>query len=268
MFTAISDKEFGLFRDLIHEIAGIHLSEAKKALVSGRLGKRLRHYGFVTFKDYHELVTRKDAAEERQVMVDLLTTNETYFFREPKHFDFVRDHLLPSWRSLGEVRVWSAACSSGEEPYSLGMLLADARGYNGWRILATDISGRVLEEARQGVYPMGEGERIPKAYLARFCLKGVRSQSGNFCVDSRLRERIAFRQFNLNASWSGLDRYHAVFLRNVMIYFNQQTKARLVDRIADHLEPGGHLIIGHSESLNGVSGRFETVMPSVYRLKP
>jgi chemotaxis protein methyltransferase CheR len=262
--NTISDGEFVLFRDIIYELAGIHLPDTKKGLVSGRLGKRLRHLSLKSFRDYFDRV-REDAAE-RQVMVDLLTTNETYFFREPKHFDFLRGELLPRV-GQPELRVWSAACSSGEEPYSLAMSLADARGFGGWRILGTDISNRVLAAARSGVYPLEDAETIPKPYLGRFCLRGVRSQQGKFCIDERLRQRVEFRQLNLNGSWGAMERFHVVFLRNVMIYFNATTKARLVERIAGQLEPGGHLIIGHSETLNGLTSRFAVVRPSVYRLK-
>jgi chemotaxis protein methyltransferase CheR len=264
MVHAISDSEFILFRDLIYGLAGIHMPDTKKGLVSGRLGKRLRQLSLKSFRDYFARV-REDAAE-RQVMVDLLTTNETYFFREPKHFDFLRGELLPRVGQR-ELRVWSAACSSGEEPYSLAMSLADTRGFGGWRILGTDISGRVLAAARRGVYPMEDAESIPKKYLGRFCLRGVRSQQGKFCIDERLRQRIEFRQLNLNGNWGAMERFHLVFLRNVMIYFNATTKAQLVERIAGQLEPGGHLVIGHSETLNGLTSRFAVVRPSVYRLK-
>ncbi len=261
----ITDREFTLFRDLIFEIAGIHLSDAKKALVSGRLGRRLRHHNLATFRQYYELVTREDQALERQVMVDHLTTNETYFFREPRHFDFLQEVVLPRFANVPELRIWSAASSSGEEPYSIGMVLADRRPGN-WRILGTDISVRVLEAARKGVYPLEDAERIPKDFLKRFCLKGVRSQAGNFMVDRAIRERIEFRPLNLNGEWPELGRFHAIFLRNVMIYFNPATKARLVQRLITHLEPGGFLITGHSESLNGIRTSLRMLTPSVYQL--
>ncbi|MCK9530575.1 MAG: protein-glutamate O-methyltransferase CheR [Gammaproteobacteria bacterium] len=263
--SSITDKEFALFRDLIFEIAGIHLSDAKKALVSGRLGRRRRHHGFATFRQYHDLVTRQDQALERQIMVDHLTTNETYFFREPKHFDFLRDVLMPRFSNVPELRIWSAACSSGEEPYSIGMVLADGRTDN-WRLLGTDISARVLEAARKGIYPLEDTARIPPQFLQRFCLKGIRSQAGSFMVDRAIRERIEFRPLNLNGEWPALGRFHAIFLRNVMIYFNPTTKARLVQRLIAHLEPGGFLITGHSESLNGIRTSLRMVTPSVYQL--
>lgn len=264
--AVITEQEFSRFRDLIHDLAGIHLSDGKKALVSGRLGRRLRHYGLNSYADYFRLVSSGQHPDERQTMVDLLTTNETYFFREPRHFEFLRDTVLPAHR--GEpFSVWSAACSSGQEPYSLAMVLDDKLGSDGYRILGTDISSRVLETARQAVYPLAEARKVPNDYLRRYCLKGVRSQQGRFAVHGDLRANVAFRPINLNGEWQQSDRYHAIFLRNVMIYFNRDTKARLVDRLAERLRPGGYFIIGHSETLNGVSDRFRAVMPSVYRLK-
>lgn len=263
---ALSDSEFHRFRRYIHELAGIHLTDAKKALVSGRLGRRIRHYGLRSFGDYFELVRRDGAAEERQTMVDLLTTNETYFFREDKHFHLLAETLLPGYRP-GEVTAWSAACSSGEEAYTLAMVLAESRGYGRFSILGTDISTRVLTVAKRGVYPIDSARNVPPEYLRRFCLKGVRSQAGNFVVEERLRRHVRFRHFNLNGAWEGLGRFDFIFLRNVMIYFDQETKRRLIERLTFHLEPGGYLFVGHSESLNGMAGRLHTVVPSVYQLR-
>lgn len=259
----LDDREFARFRTLIFKLAGIHVGEAKKALVCGRLGRRLRHFGLTSYADYLERV--ESDADERQVMVDLLTTNETYFFREPRHFDLLRERLLAPFLKERELRIWSAAASTGEEPYSLAMTLADLCGEREWRLLGTDISTRVLETARAGIYPLAAAERIPKPYLQRYCLKGVRSQAGNFVVAAALRRRTEFRLLNLNGEWPDLGQFHLIFLRNVMIYFNRETKMRLVGRLADRLLAGGHLVVGHSESLNGLSDRFELVVPSVYR---
>lgn len=261
----ITEREFTAFQGLLYDLAGIKLPQTKMALVSGRLGRRLRHYGLDSFDAYFRLVIGKDQRQELQVMLDLLTTNETHFFREPRHFDFVREQLLLGHR--GELNAWCAACSTGEEPYSLAMTLEDGLRGGRWRILATDISTRVLEVARVGVYSMEAKERIPPHYVPRYCLKGVRSQEGTFAVTRALKERITFTQLNLNGDWPRFDRFHLVFLRNVMIYFDSKVKVRLVDRIADQLVPGGYLLIGHSENLNGISDRFDVVMPAVYRLR-
>ncbi len=189
--TALSDQEFILFRTMIHRVAGIHLSEAKKALVSGRLSKRIRQGGHRNYGDYFRFI--QGNREEHQVAVDLLTTNETYFFREPQHFDFLRETVLPELRSRPRMRVWSAACSSGEEPYTLAMVLAESLGLGAWEILASDISSRVLDKARGGLYPLAGTENIPRPYLVKYCLKGTGLQEGNFAVDPALRERVSFR---------------------------------------------------------------------------
>jgi len=266
----ISDREFGQLSAIMQEQAGIHLPPGKKALVVGRLGKRLRHHGLKSFTDYHRLVTGEDGdSSELQTMVDLLTTNETYFFREADHFDTLRNRILPELDQSRELKFWSAACSSGEEVYTLAMVLADALGEKaGWSIFGSDISTEVVARARRAVYPMAAAEKIPRDYLRRFCLEGIGSQQGRFLVDRVLRQRTRFDTVNLNASdWRPPGRFDVIFLRNIMIYFNAATKQQLAERLAGALNPGGWLIVGHSETLNGVSDRFECIKPSVYRRK-
>lgn len=263
--STLTDHEFGEFQQLIYRLAGINLSPAKKALVCGRLAKRLKHYSLNSYHDYLRLLKSGDQPAELQTALDLLTTNETYFFREPKHFDFLHQHLLPARRPGAPFRVWSAACSSGEEPYTLAMVLSAHLGDAPWEIVASDISTRVLERARSGLYAMERASHIPQRYLQEYCLKGTGSQEGRFLVDKRLRARVKFHQINLNETLPRLGEFDVVFLRNVMIYFNTDTKARVVERIAGALRPGGHLLIGHSESLNGVTDVLNPVRPSVYR---
>jgi chemotaxis protein methyltransferase CheR len=263
---SISDKEFSLFQSLIYDKAGISLSAGKKCLVVSRLTKRLRYHGLDNFTQYHDMVTNLSHANELQVMVDLLTTNETYFFREEKHFDFLRDQVLPNHKAGRRFRVWSAAASSGQEPYTLAMVMADKMGIDGkWELMATDISRQILEQARQGCYPVEEAKKIPKHLLNKYCLKGVRSQAGSLLIDRRLRQRIDFQSLNLIGEWPTFEKFSAVFLRNVMIYFDQETKRRLVERIRQHIEPGGYLFIGHSETLNLISKKFRAVLPSIYQ---
>lgn len=262
----LSDKEFDLFREMIFRRAGITMSPAKKALVSGRLGKRVQHGKFASFGEYHQHLHSKAGEAELRIAIDLLTTNETYFFREPKHFDFLRDRVAANWQSARPLRVWSAACSSGEEPYSIAMMLTAELGESKWEMLATDISTRVLERARSGHYAMERAERIPRHYLNAYCLKGVREQEGTFLIERRLRDRIRFMHLNLNEALPGdVGEFDVIFLRNVMIYFDMDTKRQVVKRLAQQLRPGGHLLIGHSESLNGVNDQLQMVMPSVYR---
>lgn len=259
----LSDQDFTRFQRLLFDIAGIHLAPAKKVMVVGRLGQRLRAHSLQCFSEYFQLLQRRQ--DELQVAVDLLTTNETYFFREPRHFEFLREHLLAGpWRP-GSLRIWSAACSSGEEPYSVAMLLADRLGESGWEVLASDLSTRVLERARSGVYPMHRAGLIPEDYLRRFCLKGMGEEEGTLLVERSLRDRVRFRQINLNAPLPQLGAFDLVLLRNVLIYFPVETKREVVRRVAATLKPGGYLFVGHSESLNGLSSGLEQVRPAIYR---
>ena len=261
--STLTDQEFSQIRQLLHEITGIHLSEAKKPLVLGRLSKRLRKYELESYGDYLRLI-QKDATE-RQVAIDLLTTNETHFFREPKHFDFLTREVLPHVHPGAPFRVWSAACSTGEEPYSIAMVLAESLGAQSWEILATDISTRVLKQAETGQYPIERAKEIPEAYLKKFCKKGIRSQEGTFLIDRELRDRIHFKQLNLNASLPKQSPFDVIFLRNVMIYFNPETKRRIVGNLVQQLRPNGYMMIGHSESLNGISEDLSAVQPATYR---
>jgi chemotaxis protein methyltransferase CheR len=266
---AISQGEFTRFQRFIFDIAGISMSDSKKALVSGRLAKRLQHFGLPSYDAYFRLLTDGAHKDEMQLAVDLLTTNETYFFRESRHFDMLRETAeaaRPDLRPGTPLRVWSAACSSGEEPYSIAMVLADVLGSAPWEVTASDISTRVLQRARTGHYPMERATHVPPDYLRRYCLKGIRDQQGTLLVDRALRERVQFRQVNLNTALPGdLGTYDLVFLRNVMIYFNGDTKRQVVTRILGRLKPGGHLFIGHSESLQDLGDMLRPVVPSVYR---
>ncbi|TXT25082.1 MAG: chemotaxis protein methyltransferase CheR [Gallionellaceae bacterium] len=188
--ASINDKEFGQFQKLIYQLAGISLSPAKKALVGGRLAKRLAQYRLDSYGDYFKLLTDGHNPTELQMAVDLLTTNETYFFREPKHFDFLRGRVLAGHKPGSPFRVWSAACSSGEEPYSIAMVLADHLGDGPWEVVASDISTRVLEKARGGHYPMDRTDGISREHLSRYCLKGIGSQANTLLVEEKLRSRV------------------------------------------------------------------------------
>lgn len=264
-FINISDQEFSQFQQLIHQLAGIHLSPAKKALVSGRLAKRLSQHQLGSYAEYFRLLTGSKDKSELQVAVDLLTTNETYFFREPKHFDYLRHKILSTHKPGRSFRVWSAACSSGEEPYSIAMVLSDMLGDGLWEVVASDICTRVLEKARSGHYPMERASGISHDYLSRFCLKGVGAQAGTLLVERGLRSRVNFIQVNLNQPLPALGEFDLIFLRNVMIYFDMETKRKVVQRMLPLLRPGGHFLVGHSESLNGVVDTLQAIAPSIYR---
>jgi len=260
----INDKEFAQFQRFIYEAAGITLAPAKKALVSGRLSKRVHARGAASYGDYFALLQGAEGAAEMQIAIDLLTTNETYFFREPKHFDFLRKQVaqFPISQTL---RVWSAAGSTGEEAYSIAMMLEDLRGGHPWEVMASDISARVLQRARAGHYPMERARNVPQDYLRRFCLKGEGEQEGTMLVERGLRNKVKFLQVNLNESLPNIGTFDIVFLRNVLIYFNGETKKKVVVRVLSTLAPGGWLFIGHSESLHGVNDTVQAVAPSIYR---
>lgn len=261
----ISDQEFAQFQRFIHDAAGISMSSGKKALVSGRLAKRLQQYQFGSYGEYFHLLASGNASEEVQTAVDLLTTNETYFFREPKHFDVLREHALATRKHAQPFRVWSAACSSGEEVYSIAMVLADCLASSPWEVLGSDISSRVLQRARIGHYTEERARYVSPSYLQRFCLKGNDAQQGTLLIARSLRSRVQFMQVNLNAPLPQLGLFDMIFLRNVMIYFNGDTKRQVVARILSLLKPGGIFCIGHSESLNDISDGVQPIAPSIYR---
>ena len=265
--AGIRDEEFELFRRLIYKIAGIHLSDAKKVLLVGRLGRRLKAHNLSTFGEYYRLVNDGGHPEELQIMVDLLTTNETYFFREPQHFDYLRDEILARRRGMpGTFRIWSAACSTGEEVYTLAMLLSEALPGGAWEVLGSDISTQVLEKARRGHYLLERNQGIPPALLAKYCLKGVRAQAGTFLIGPRLRERVRFTQVNLTQPVDpALGDFEVIFLRNVMIYFDQPTKAKVIANLLPRLKSGGHLFIGHSETLSGIDTPLRMLRPTIYQ---
>lgn len=261
----LSDQEFQQLRRLLYQTTGISLADSKKPLVLGRLNKRLHTLGHTSFASYLRQVSGGDRGE-LQIMVDLLSTNETSFFREAKHFEILKEHLARRPRS-GGFRVWSAACSSGEEPYTIGMVLMDSLGAgSNWEILATDISTRVLERARSGHYILDRAKTIPQHYLRQYCLKGVRQQEGTFLIDPAIRNRIQFRQLNLIEPFpDNIGLFDVIFLRNVMIYFDMETKRHIVEAMAPKLRQGGYFFIGHSETLSGITGVFTPESPSVYR---
>jgi chemotaxis protein methyltransferase CheR len=251
---------------VIQPITDESLSPLKKIMVAGRLQKRLLHFGFSRYGDYYRLVTSPGQEQERQRMVDLLTTNETYFFREPAHFDFVRDVVIPRAPTDRPLRLWSAASSSGEEVYSLAMVLADHMPRNkSWEILGSDLSTRVLKKAVRGLYSLERTEGLDQRRLRKYCLKGVGEYAGMFLIDKQLKAHCRFRQINLKQPLPSIGRFDTIFIRNIMIYFDQPTKVGIVNRVASLLVPGGYFVISHTESLRGVSAQLEMIKPSVFQ---
>jgi len=260
----LSDHDFHRFQRFIHNAAGISLSPTKKSLVSGRLAKRLAARDMGSFHDYLALLEQREEHAEAQIAVDLLTTNETYFFREPKHFELLRK-VAQAAPAHSPLRIWSAASSTGEEAYSMAMVLADVRSERPFEVVGTDISTRVLARARQGHYPMERIRQMPADYLRRFCLKGTGPQEGTLLIQRALREKVKFLHVNLNERLPNLGGFDMVFLRNVLIYFNAETKRQVVHRVLETLPQGGWFCIGHSENLNDLDAPVVQIAPSIYR---
>ena len=265
--------DFSRFQALVLREAGIWLSDAKQALLVGRLAKRLRELGLATFGDYYERVTQ-DAAECVR-MVDCISTNETHFFREPRQWEFLAAHVYPAWTAAAaaglrnrRIRAWSAACSTGEEPYSLAMHLLDAfPPESGWDIelLATDISTRVLDRARAGIWPLEKSREIPPQRLKHYMMRGVGPEEGRMKAGPEIRQAIRFERLNLNESnYHVAGTFDLIFCRNVLIYFQPDTKTAVIEKLLRHLGPGGHLLLGHAESLTGSQSPVRAVGPNIY----
>jgi chemotaxis protein methyltransferase CheR len=268
----LTPREFRLFQALIQREAGIHLSDAKKVLVEGRLARRLRELG-IDFSEYYGLVEADP--QERVRMLDCICTNETHFFREPRQFEFLETHVFPEWRARAEagtmarrVRVWSAGCSTGEEPYSVAMaFLARFPPASGWEIeiVATDLSTRVLDRAQAAVWPTDKAKEIPEPYLKAFMLRGTGPEEGRMKAGPLVRSRVRFERLNLNAEpFTFAGRFDLVFCRNVLIYFDASSKARVVGRLLERMEPRGYLFLGHAETVTGLNARTRSVGPTVY----
>lgn len=266
------DSEFDFIRNLVYERSRINLSPDKRQLVSARLGKRLRAMNVPTIGEYCRLLQAPGADEELANLIDAISTNHTFFFRESAHFDFLRQIIIPETlaRWSGErgmrFKVWSAACSSGEEPYSIAITLAECMPHLPWHIEATDISHRILAKAVAGIYSGETAAKIPRETLRTYFQRGFGPQEGNFRVKRTLRERVTFRHLNLlEGDLPIRDLFEVIFCRNVMIYFDRPTQDELVSRLADRLVPGGYLFVGHSESLTQMRHSLQAVRPAVYR---
>jgi chemotaxis protein methyltransferase CheR len=264
----LSDQEFGLFQKFFFEQIGISLSNQKKILLLGRFNRRLNELGLDSFRAYYDIISAPDNHAERQRAVDLITTNETYFFREEQHFKLLRDTIAQEQRqsaSGAPLRVWSAACSTGEEPYSIAMTLHHALGPDGWEISASDISSRVLASAQKGLFPLERVRGMPPEFLKKYCLRGQGEFEGYLLVEKYLRDCVRFLQMNLLSLPADMRNFDVVFLRNVIIYFDAPTKLKVLRAVVNTLRPNGWLLLGHSESLFGMELPLRLIAPSVYR---
>ena len=263
-----SDAEFKKIGDLMYEAVGLSYNDSKKSLIQSRLAPRIQRLGLGGFADYIDLLADENEAAEFQMAVDLLTTNETYFFREPKHYD-VLEKELTARKSRAPLAIWSAASSFGDEAYSTAMLLSDLQtaGRIGpdWSILATDISHRVLLSAKEGVFPQERLRAVSPERLRRYCLKGEGPAEGQSMVIDKLRARVQFGQLNLCKPIDGLGPFDVVFLRNVLIYFDIPTKREVVNRVLTMLKPGGLFFLGTAEGRVQCDTPLTTVQPGAFR---
>jgi chemotaxis protein methyltransferase CheR len=265
---AFSDKEFQRIADLMYAAVGLSYNASKKSLIHSRLSPRILKIGLGGFADYIALLEDESEAAEFQMAVDLLTTNETYFFREPKHYDLLQQEL-PNFADKTALSVWSAASSFGDEAYSTAMLLNDmqisGRIGPGWSILATDISHRVLLSAKEAVFPQDRLRAVTPERLRRYCLRGDGESAGQVLMQDKIRDRVQFGQLNLCKPFSGLGPFDVIFLRNVLIYFDPATKIDVVDRVLALLKPGGLFFLGTAEGRVPCKTPLQTVIPGAFR---
>lgn len=269
MMVEISDVEFRRLADYIKANFGIHLNDEKKVLVAGRLSQVLLKLNMDSFSDYMDYMIADPSGEAARIFINKMTTNHTFFMREADHFDYFKNQLLPSLKSdlrERDLRVWSAGCSTGEEPYTLAMLIDEYFGKEkmGWdtKLLATDISEHVLSHASQGIYEEEAVAQLPNRWRLSYFKQ---SGTAHYEVTSRIKQEVIFRRFNLMESFPFRKKFHVIFCRNVMIYFDAKTKTELIHKFYDCLEPQGYLFIGHSETVNRDFTKFKYVKPAVYR---
>ncbi|HOW17859.1 MAG TPA: protein-glutamate O-methyltransferase [Phycisphaerae bacterium] len=271
--SELTDEQFERISDLVKSLCGINLHQGKKELVKARLSKRLRALGFAGFDEYIRYVQNDGGGDELVAMLDAISTNLTSFFREPGHFDYLAEQVLPGIAARAgpgrrSLRIWSAGCSTGEEPYTIAIVTAECLpDPDSWdvRILATDLSTRVLAQARQGLYGADRLKDVPGLLVSRYFTCVETRPRRLYRVNDHLRGRVTFARLNLLGPWPMRGPFDVIFCRNVMIYFDKPTQARLVERFWELLAPDGVLFVGHSESLAGVKHRFEYVQPTVYR---
>jgi len=270
---SFSDAEYDELRRLIENRVGIALSGGKRDLVYSRVSRRLRARNLSSFAQYLALLRSGDE-EELSELVNAMTTNVTQFFREVHHFDYLHETFFPEMRA-GKgtdkvIRIWSAGCSSGEEPYSIAIMLAEfLEQHPGWKgeIWATDVDGAILRQAEEGIYAMDRLKNVSRERLRRYFLRGSGPNEGKARVGRALRDLVTFQRVNLIEPWPTKTAFDAIFCRNVIIYFDRGHKTQVVDGFADHLRPRGHLFLGHSESLHGLSDRYQLIGRTIYRCR-
>ncbi len=260
----LAPQEFDQIRQLAYRTFGLDLKTGKEELVSARLRKLVRGGGFHCFQDYYRSIVQDRTGKSLLAMIDALATNHTSFLREPDHFQFLRDQVVPALGTRDPIEVWSAACSTGEEVWTLAMVLNEALPHRRVRITASDISNKALGFAQRAVYPAERCHGVSALWLSRYFTAEGRPPA-SYQVAPALRAQAAFRRINLVESYSWPQSFPIIFCRNVMIYFDRQTQERVIAGLSRHLEPGGYLFVGHAESLTRVSHSLEYVRPAIYR---
>ena len=270
----LTRREYELFCKLVYVQSGINLGDQKMQLVRARLGKRLRAGGFKSYRDYYEFVKADRTRRELAELIDAISTNTTQLFRENRHFEFLAG-IVNRWASEGGperrifLRIWSAGCSSGEEPYSLAMTMDNAARHHPalqYKILATDISTHVLERARTGIFPAERLASVPPEFKRRYFRRVKQGGETVMQIRSELGRQIKFARFNLmDERFPFRNGFDVIFCRNVMIYFDRPTQEALVAKFCDVMNRRGYLLIGHSESLNNITHPFVYVMPTIYK---
>ena len=264
----LSPKAFAAVCDLAYRTAGIDLQTGKQEMVAARLWKRARALGYESGEHYFRAVQQDHGGELELDLIDALTTNFTSFFREPAHFDFLRKVILPKLRERTNFTIWTAASSTGEEPYSIAVTLLEELGADAGRVAkirASDISTKVLKRAEAGVYAGDRFRGLSQNWCSRYLLRGTGNREGEFRFRPEVRNLIQFERINLMEPLPNAGPFPLIFLRNIMIYFDRVTQERVIDALTAKLEPGGYLFVGHSESLNGLAHRLEHVQVAVYR---
>jgi chemotaxis protein methyltransferase CheR len=264
--TELRQSDFQKISQIVYQFSGIRFNTGKEELVRSRLMKRLRALSLHSFSAYLRYVNEDRTSQELRTMIDCLTTNKTSFFREKQHFDYLGAHILPDLKKRAGLRIWSAGCSSGEEPYSIAMLLHDewADIQADVRILATDISERVLSKAATAEYERESILDVPPAYLLKYFTTTRTGSSKTYTVQDNIKKMVRFARLNLMDEWPMKRPFDVIFCRNVMIYFDSATQRQLVQRFCEMLVPGGHLLVGHSESLVANSTGFKYIQPATY----
>jgi chemotaxis methyl-accepting protein methylase len=266
----LSTEDFVFFSDLLFRLSGISLKEQKLTLVRSRLRSHIQRLGMRAYSEYREYLAGREVEDvEFQSFINLLTTNKTEFFREPRHFDYVADVLVPEWvsRQKKEVKVWCCASSTGQEPYTLALVLDHHLPKDvDFRILATDIDTEVLDRAHNGVYPASELHSIPHHYQTPHVRLGTGKAEGWFKISDEIHRKVRFERHNLNQTNApGDGPFDLIFCRNVLIYFSRETVRSIISKLSGLLEEEGALIVGHSESIHGNSHLLKTVKPSIFK---